>query len=73
MEEETKHIREELKELGLRHVKYLFTLKFPEYAWGEFKDNNYTKLDNLWFGKVKDDEFLTKMKAFLRYAKQCKN
>lgn len=58
--------RAELKRIGVRIPKYYFARKFPEYNVPDTNSPEYHRLDNLWYGKIEDDDFLNKMNVFVR-------
>ena len=58
----------ELNKLGVKMPRYYFCLKYPEYKAIDsklLKDNH--KLDNLWYGKITDEDFTVKLEAFVKY------
>ena len=57
-------LKSKLKEIGVSQAKYYFSLKYPEYL----KDSE--ELDNLWYGKISNEEFTEKLEAFVIYKQE---
>ena len=53
--------RKRLKLAGIKMPRHFFSLKYPEY-----KDDQ-DKLNNLWYGKVENDEFTKKLESFTTF------
>jgi hypothetical protein len=62
-----KQIRSQLKEIGVRNAMYYFAVKFPEYRWDDRESPEFNRIDNLWYGKIIDKDFLVKLESFLKY------
>jgi len=64
LKERVKVCRDKLKELGVRNARYYFAKKYPEYA---KDDKAKTRLDNLFFCKISDEQFTKDLEAFTSY------
>lgn len=56
-------VKEELKSLGFTNSKNDFSRKYSEYL------TDTIRLDNLWYCKVADEEFTSKLESFLTFKK----
>mgnify|MGYP003633727302 CR=1 FL=1 len=59
--------RSQLREIGVKNAMYYFAIKYPKYSWKKKGDKDYNRIDNLWHGKIIDEDFLTKMNAFVHF------
>jgi hypothetical protein len=62
IKQRVKTCRNEIKKLGVKAARFYFVLKYPEY-------NSQNRLDNLWFGKIEDEDFTIKLEAFTEFKK----
>jgi hypothetical protein len=62
--------KEALKTIGVKMPRYYFSLKYPEYKTddGDVQKDNH-ELNNLWYGKVMNEDFTIKLEAFVEYKK----
>jgi hypothetical protein len=52
-----------LRSMGVKMPRHFFTLKYPEYRGDD------DKLNNLWYGKIDDDDFTSKLESFTEFKK----
>jgi hypothetical protein len=50
-----------LQKLGVKMPRHFFTLKYPEY------NSDEDKLNNLWYGKIENDDFTNKLESFTKF------
>ena len=57
--------RTKLKKIGLKGAKHLFCLKFKKYMPKKGDDIAKNKIDNLYYGKIKDEKFTKDLEEFV--------
>jgi hypothetical protein len=66
LKKRVKACRNQMKEL--KALRFYFVLKYPQYAPKNSEDTEaINRLDNLWYGKVLDEEFTEKLEAFTKF------
>lgn len=60
--------RDKLNTLGVKSARFYFALKYPEYRPKDKKDiQAKNRIDNLWYGKITDEDFTKKLEAFTTF------
>ena len=58
--------RSSLIAIGVKRPMDKFAIKFPEFAKNE---RQITRLNNLWYNKITDDDFTKKLELFVEFKK----
>lgn len=62
--------REQLKTMEIKNPKHFFCLKYPEYKPKDDSDKeSFNKIDNLYYGKITDEDFTVKLESFVTFNK----